>query len=487
MMHRVSDADGIRVFPFDPLADDPPLPPPPPGQVILLLDGAAPPWNVAAVERVLAAWAEQGRAVWIDTTDATGPGLADYLAGRLPLNACLRPVPGRRYFRLTLGVLAAGWETVFHDPRWVRLLQGLRQAQARVLLRAAPDPALVAAVRGWADAAWLLGDMERLRPALAALGAVPIAARLIPVGREAPAPAASTPAAEVPPQPAPPAAPVGPEPRAPQASRPPTPQPASVTSPAAPSSGGEPQRAAPPSAPRPTPARVTAARPAPRKTPPPPRRRSPETLVAAAVAGALLLGAAGWFALRRAEPRPTPAVAATVTGTPVGVPLPFSVRLRIFPSRSEAEAEIARLRQEAVLRDVPLYVSVERVEDVLYYRVLAGFFADTAAARRLRDRLLREGLVEPDPSGPMALIETVPMAFEVGRFATLADAERQMELWQARGIPTYAVPVPYVDGAERWHVYAGAYRDEIESRALRSLLERAGLPAKLVARVGRAS
>jgi len=204
------------------------------------------------------------------------------------------------------------------------------------------------------------------------------------------------------------------------------------------------------------------------------------------VVGALVLGIAGRLVLRRTEPRPTPAVAAIVAGTPTGVPLPFSVRLRIFPSREEAEAEIARLRQQASLRNVPLYISVERVEDVLYYRVLAGFFADTAAAKRLRDRLLRDGLVEPDPSGPMALIETVPMAFELGRFATAADAERQVELWRARGIPTYAVPVPYVDGVERWHVYAGAYRDEVESRALRALLERAGLPARLVARTGRA-
>lgn len=420
--------------------------------------------------------------------------------GGAPLNACLRPVPGRKYFRLTLGVLPGGLEAAFHDPRWVRLLQGLRQAQARVLLRVTPDPAAIAAVRGWVDVAWLLGETERVGPAVAALGALPVAVRLVPVGSVRPTTAAAA-SAEPPgataardsgaaPTAAARPAPVSerPELAAPGAGgsadpvRTPAPrwgaQPADVD-------GGA--RSAPTAA-RPAAGRAAAAaRPAARRpATPATRRRSPETLVSVGVVGALVLGIAGWLVLRRTEPRPTPAVAAIVAGTPTGVPLPFSVRLRIFPSREEAEAEIARLRQQASLRNVPLYISVERVEDVLYYRVLAGFFADTAAAKRLRDRLLRDGLVEPDPSGPMALIETVPMAFELGRFATAADAERQVELWRARGIPTYAVPVPYVDGVERWHVYAGAYRDEVESRALRALLERAGLPARLVARTGRA-
>jgi hypothetical protein len=103
---------------------------------------------------------------------------------------------------------------------------------------------------------------------------------------------------------------------------------------------------------------------------------------------------------------------------------------------------------------------------------------------------LRSHLVAPrviraeDASGAWSLIQSVPLAFDLGAAADQATAEARTDSLYALRLPTYAVAVPYTDGATRWHVYAGAFRDSTGAEAMRQMLVERDLPTRLVERRG---
>jgi SPOR domain len=124
---------------------------------------------------------------------------------------------------------------------------------------------------------------------------------------------------------------------------------------------------------------------------------------------------------------------------------------------------------------------------VLYHKVYAGMLQDTAQAAELRARLLSGGQVDSAAvGGPSALIQERPLAFDLGDFATREAAQARADSLAARAIPAYAVPVPLSDGREAWKLYGGAFADSAGAAPMRTMLQSAGLPARLVPRSGRA-
>lgn len=216
-------------------------------------------------------------------------------------------------------------------------------------------------------------------------------------------------------------------------------------------------------------------------------------LAAAVVAAALvrpdvfgrvgLTGGAGSDTLSLVEAIPPPPPAPS----PVGDTLPFAVQVRAFVSLQPAQNQARD--QARRLPEVPFYVVPEQTQDVLYYKVLAGLVADTAAATELRQRLVGAGVVRAqdardDAPGAWSLIQARPLAFHLGEYPEAGEAAAQVDSLAQREIPAYAVPFPYSDGTARYRVYAGAYADSALAEDLRQMLRAADLPARLVHRIG---
>jgi hypothetical protein len=133
----------------------------------------------------------------------------------------------------------------------------------------------------------------------------------------------------------------------------------------------------------------------------------------------------------------------------------------------------------------PIFLSPEEIDGIVYYKILAGALPDTGAARRLKESLVSEGVVnEDDAAGPMALIQSAPLAFRLREYPNQSAAAAATDSLLARNIPAYALPMPYSDSTYRWQLYAGAYRDSASSAPMHRLLTSAGLTPALVARSG---
>ncbi|HEV2130037.1 MAG TPA: SPOR domain-containing protein, partial [Longimicrobiaceae bacterium] len=170
--------------------------------------------------------------------------------------------------------------------------------------------------------------------------------------------------------------------------------------------------------------------------------------------------------------------------TRAGTELAYAVQLMAFRSHGAAREQVAA--EERRLGDQPVYISPELIQGILYYRVLAGMPADSAAALRLRQRLLDAGAIDAeDAAGALDLIQYAPLTFQLGEFSTRRAALARADSLVQLGIPSYPAAVPYSDGSERWRLYGGAFRDSLHAEGMRELLSQAGLEPPLVARRGK--
>jgi len=102
--------------------------------------------------------------------------------------------------------------------------------------------------------------------------------------------------------------------------------------------------------------------------------------------------------------------------------------------------------------------------------VFAGTFADSVGARTARETLLRRDVVDD------ALVQSTPLAFDLGIFDSRDQANVRKRDLASRGISAYVV------GAGPYRVYAGAFRNQDEARVLRRALEEAAEPISMIKR-----
>lgn len=429
-----------------------------PGTVVLLLAGESERrWAAEAALELSGAWAEESRRIVLADLHLEDPllhevagtdnleGVVDVFLYGASVARSARAVPGRNFYLITGGTYEPDADAIYHHPRWAKLVAGFREASASLVLFAPAESADVEAIAEIVDQVVLLGDSALSSGALAPLasrGLEPLAV-LVP-----PAAASERAAAEAP----------------------------------ARSVAEERELMIPPPP-------VRTARP-----------RSRGVLIALLVlTAAAVLGALGYFfALRGAEsstgaaesaPSREAAAGAAAPGagaSRTGDPLPYSVQVRAYPSLSAARAQLENERSR--FPGAQFFISPEEIQGILYYRILAGLAPDTAAATRLREQLVSGGaLEESEAAASWSLIQYTPLAFDLGEFDSAAEASAAADSLHAQEIPTYVVPVPYSDGARRWQLYGGAYRDSASAEALRERLREAGIQPRLVARIGEAA
>lgn len=196
------------------------------------------------------------------------------------------------------------------------------------------------------------------------------------------------------------------------------------------------------------------------------------------------LVAAAWIVVIRS--RNTPA-APVVTEVPAAPPPRSSPRVLSFAVAVEAHQHLplAFERVTALRREEPsvgFYIAPFLIGNELWYRVLAGPVADSAAGSALLTYLLEKRY--KTGSTPNDLRHD-PLAFLIGEFPENRDAERRRQEIEALGIPGYIVPSVAPDGGALYRLYAGAYSGTAEANIMRQLLRSAGLPDSLVERTGR--
>ena len=204
----------------------------------------------------------------------------------------------------------------------------------------------------------------------------------------------------------------------------------------------------------------------------------------------LLMGAGGGIAAvlfqQGSEPEdivapPVEAPAETTTpGAPAGTPLPFAVAIEAHQDLPTASRRVEMLRSAEP--EMGFFLAPVLVDSVVYHRVLAGPTPDSGSAAVLMQQLITRG---HKTGGSEWDIRNAPMAFEVGVFDTREDAQARVDHLAGDTIPAYVLEVPYSSGADRYHVYAGAYAGPAEADVLRQVLAGAGMPANLVQRIGR--
>jgi hypothetical protein len=452
----------------------------PVGTVVLLLAGRAERrWAAQAAVELSTAWAQGGTRIVLADLQLEDPvlherigsenleGVADIFLYGASLARIARPVRGRGFFLIPAGTYAPDPGAIYRHSRWPKLVAGFRDADASLLLFAPAQGTDLDALAEWVTEVVLLGEP----PSAAALE--PLTRRGIPVRALVVGPSAA------------------PRPPDPPARTREAPVQAAVAT-------------APPPVVRAEAPRAPAAdRELELELPPPPVRERPPNRGALGFLWLLLLvgllAAAGFAASRYrpdlfpwASPRQAPAGQDTLAlapaprpgePTPTGQPLLYSVQVKSFTSLTAArdQAELDRFR----LRGAPFYVVPEEIQGILYYRILAGLAPDTAAATRLRDRLVQVGVVDPeDAAGTWSLIQYTPLAFDLGAYPSAAEAGVVADSLLEASIPSYVVEVPYSDGSLRWQLYGGAYRDSASAERLRQALAAAGARARLVARTG---
>jgi hypothetical protein len=493
-----------------------------PGPVLLLFDPRADrAWVADAAIALATGWNAAGRRTVLADLSIEDPvlhervgvpnldGVVDLFLYGASLARSARPVPGRGFLLITAGTYTPDPEAIFRHPRWEKIVAGFREAQASLLLFAPLDARGLPALARWAAEAVVLGDRAEgeLFESLVPPGAR-IRAWLTPPAR---------PGADVRPVDARAAA--APQPAPPSVDRFPQPEPAAGIQP-----WNAPPREPAPRGPQPLPTAADAAHvpaqalPVPevqwddtvapepggktrkKKSIPKQRKVSPVLLVllvlvlmavAVGVAVAFLPGllpskTSGPHA--RAVGGRLPAPRPTIVAAPAGTPRPYAVFVRAYQGDGGHRAALDLASQ--VERDFPgtvAYVTPEEMSGVLYYKVMAGMLDDTAQAAALRKRLVDGHVASPDAAGGRsAIVQARPWAYDVGDFPSREAAQTQASALAARAIDTYAVPVPRTDGSESWTLYAGAYPDSARAEPMKKMLEAAGLPARLVRRVGRA-
>lgn len=435
----------------------------PTGTVVLLLVGEADRrWAASSAIELSAAWASVGRRVVLAdlhlenpvlhevTGDENLEGVVDVFLYGASISRSAHPVRGRGFYLIPAGTYTDDPGEVHRHPRWAKIVAGFRDAGATLVLFAPAEGADLQALAPWIGEVLVLGRL-RDRSALAAAGLV-VRTHIVE--------------------------PEEPSRSAPEESRVPAPP---VTPP--PLREAEPELHLPP---------------------PPVRTRAGSRPIGFALwllLGVVVLAAAGYVVGRvRPDliPWPTglgarasadstlsmmePIGAAPAAPQRAGEPLPYSVQVIAFQSLPAALQRLTADREKA---SSELFISPETIDGMVYYKILAGALPDTAAARRLKESLVSDGLVdEEDAAGSFALIQSTPLAFELSEYDSETGARAAADSLLQRNIPAYPIAVPYSDSTRRWQLYAGAYRDSTSAAPMRALLTSAGLDPRLVPRSG---
>jgi cell division protein FtsN len=148
-------------------------------------------------------------------------------------------------------------------------------------------------------------------------------------------------------------------------------------------------------------------------------------------------------------------------------PTPFSVHAGSYQDNRSARRVAGRIEAAGFTAFV---TPVDIPDRGRWYRVFAGTFADSVGARAARETLLRRGVVDD------ALVQSKPLAFDLGKFDSRDQANARKRDLASRGISAYVV------GAGPYRVYAGAFRNQDEARVLRRALEEAAEPISMIKR-----
>jgi len=443
----------------------------PESTAVLVLAGSVDEgWAADAVIELVSAWSRGGRRLVLADLHLESPrlhialgvpnleGVVDIFLYGASVARIARPVRDGDFLLIPAGTYTLDAEEVYRHPRWPKVAAGFRDADATLVVFVPAVLADLDAHCRWADEAILLGAppseefQERLRQAdVRILGVLGPAGETGQVGVDARVEAA------VPPSP--------------------------------------PEQAPPPP---PPPSPVLRGLDLELELPPPPVRRRPgrdRASIALWILLAVVLLGTAWFlivslrsggagaeggdrASRSGGAEPAGAVAEAA-----GEPLPYSVQVTAYPTLQAARAELSAPRPG--LERVPFLISPEEIQGVLYYRILAGYAADSTAATLLRDSLVGSNQIDAgDAAGTWSLLQFTPLAFDLGDYPTEWAARERSDSLMVQQIPSYVVAMPYSDGSWRWRVYGGAYRDSVSASGMRSMLEAAGLPTRLTARTG---
>jgi hypothetical protein len=175
-----------------------------------------------------------------------------------------------------------------------------------------------------------------------------------------------------------------------------------------------------------------------------------------------------------------PGTAPTAPPEPVALPIPYSVAVEAHQDFATAVERVGLLRRSEP--GISFYLTPIPNQGVVYYRLLAGPAADTAAAWELMRRLVASR--HKTDLDPWSIRPTV-WAYNLGDFTTeAAAAARAAELLELR-IPTYVIPVDYTSGPPRYRLFAGAYEGPAPAGVMAEQLREAGIDAQLVRREGR--
>ncbi len=473
------------------------------GPVLLLFDRAAErDWVADAAIAIATGWNATGQRTVLADLGLDDPmlaerigmssmeGVVDIFLYGASLARSARPVPGRGFYLISAGTYTPDSTAILRDPRWEKIIAGFRSAGASLLIFVPSDAPGLPSLARWAYDAIMLGEQSHeAELSRDAPGGVTVHAWLTPPSQPPRAAAvAASPAVAAPPRFA--------EPEAPTGIRPWLAPPRDTE----PHTGGEEFRSAEntvgaPAATLPVPApEWEEAEPKAEKK----SRAAPLItllLLLLVLAGAVyillqqypqLLGGTLTGAQADAPVRPGAAARAPRgSAASAGTALPFAVFVKAYPQYEPARQLASSVA--AKFPDARFYVTPEMTGDKLYYKVFSGALADSAEAVALRERLLRSGVVSADDVGTADdLILVRPLAVELGELPTQEAAQARADSLSGRAIPAYAVAVPFNDGSERYKVYGGAFADSAGAAPMLKMVQQAGLPARLVARTGRA-
>ena len=230
---------------------------------------------------------------------------------------------------------------------------------------------------------------------------------------------------------------------------------------------------------------VVAGGPPSRPPPPGPAPKTPRWVWPVLIAAVALLS---WFVGRMMggggpEPVQTVAPATPSNGPaePAGVILGYSVAIEAYDQLGLAQARADSL----ALADSSLqfYIAPVRVDQQLFYRVMAGPLPDSVSASVALRSLVSRGL--KTAANEDWDVRPTPLAFLLGQYEVRDSAMLRMNELRSQGVPGYIIEVPYTQGPPRFHLYGGAYEKPSEAEVMREVLRRAGVLDTLVLRLGR--
>ncbi len=132
--------------------------------------------------------------------------------------------------------------------------------------------------------------------------------------------------------------------------------------------------------------------------------------------------------------------------------------------------------------DLTFVLAPVAVNGIGYFRVIAGPASTAAAAEGVRNAL--SGYLGASVAQG-AIVRSLRLAYLLGEFEDLDDAEAQQSRAATAGIPAYVTVVDESVGS-RYRVYAGAYGNETEATYMKIMLADAGLESSpLSERTGR--